>query len=574
MNAPALLEEFKGKYQDVMTEIAARGTYLDREDISNFFSLSLPGLDEVMAILAIADLVRQCRYDLVILDTAPTGHTLRLLAMPEEMLTWVHVLDLMQAKHRYLVKRFTRRYKPDGADAFIKRLVADMKGVRALLKSKTTEFVPVVVPEPMVMRETERLLAALKRFDLCVKTMVVNRVEDSRNHCEFCSARRKAQEAPLAQLQERFAAYKLVKVPAFPQEVRGTEALRQFGRLLFEGSGAFERCSHPRAVRASPPSSKATLADLLKTARRCLFFAGKGGVGKTTLAAATALRLVGNHPSKNVLIYSIDPAHSLSDSFDCSIGQKLTAIPGVRNLYAFEIDPRATFRAYRQTYRAGVERAFEQMLGQGTEIAFDREVMRAMFDLSPPGLDEIMALETLAEFVEQGSFDIYVLDTAPTGHLIRFLELPGTMKGWLDTLLRILLKYKTLFSLKGMSSLIERLLASAKKARTIRELLLDPAQTEFVAVTIPEGLGVLEVKRLFSTLRTLRIPCQHLVVNKVIPATACSFCARKRAEEQRYLQELRALKPHFASLPLLAHEISGLHSLTLFSRIIFDGAGN
>ena len=574
MDAPTLLEEFKDKYQEVITEIAARGTYLDRDDISRFLGLSLPGLDEVMAILEIADIIKNGSYDLVILDTAPTGHTLRLLSMPEQMLKWIHVFDLMQEKHRYLVRRFTGRYRADQADAFLHMMVGDMKRVRRLLQSQTTEFVPVVVPEPMVTRETERLLAALQRFAIPVKTLVVNRVEDSRDPCAFCVSRRKGQTASLALLQEKFAAYKLVRVPAWPREVRGTQALYQFGRILFGEAQSFDGWPGPGLVRDGCALSQGTLPELLEKDRKVLFFAGKGGVGKTTLAAATALRLAGSHPSKKILIYSVDPAHSLSDSFECALGPRVTPIPGVKNLYGMEIDPTEAFRAYRETYRTGVDRAFEQLQGKDTRVAFDREVVREIFDLAPPGLEEIMALEELAELVEKRSYDLYVLDPAPTGHLIRFLELPGIMKDWLHALFRILLKYKNIFHLNEMSGLIHRLLESSKKAQKIRELLVDPKATELVAVTTPEAMSVLEVKRLLSTLPALQIRSQQLVVNKVLPPTACGFCACKSAEEHTHLQELYALEPRLALLPLLPHEISGLESLNQFSRIMFGGAGN
>ncbi len=101
IDASALLETFKGRHKDAIQKLADRGTYFDQQDIAEFFCLSLPGLDELMAIIKVADILRSNDYDLIILDTAPTGHTMSLLDLPRHMLKWISVFDLMQNKHRY-----------------------------------------------------------------------------------------------------------------------------------------------------------------------------------------------------------------------------------------------------------------------------------------------------------------------------------------------------------------------------------------------------------------------------------------------------------------------------------------
>ena len=572
MGAPASLESFKEKYQAVITEILERGTYLEREDIASFFGLSLPGLDEAMAILDIADLTREGEYDLVICDTAPTGHTLRLLSMPEQMLKWIQILDLMQEKQRYLVRCFARRYRANNADVFLKKMVADLKRVRGLLKFATTQFVPVVVPEPMATRETERLLTALHGLGIPVKSIVVNRVEDGQDQCSFCRSRRADQRETLSQMRKQFCAYDLVTIPAFPDEVRGLRALTLFAGLLFGETQSVDRRSPPLHIPERRISEASVLSELLEEQKKLLFFVGKGGVGKTTLAAATALRLARSQSTKKILIYSMDPAHSLSDSFQCSLGPQATQIPGLANLDGVEIDASEAFRVYRETYRTGVRRALEQTETMGAQVRFDLDLIQALFDLSPPGLDEMMALERLADLVDMGTYDVFVLDAAATGHLIRFLELPGVMREWLQILFKVLLKYKMLFCRAGMSDLIERLLESSRRVRRIQGLLTHPRETEFVVVTIPEAMSVLEAKRLLSTLRLLHVPSSHLVINKMIPPTDCEFCSRKSAQEQTYLEEFRTLETRITLIPLLPHEISGLETLDQLCGIAFDRA--
>ncbi|MBI4770545.1 MAG: ArsA family ATPase, partial [Chloroflexi bacterium] len=193
MNAGQRLEAFKRQYGEALKTIADRGTYFDREDIADFFDLSLPGLDELMAVIEVADLVSAGEYDLVILDTAPTGHTLRLLALPPLMEDWLRVLNLMLEKHRYMATVIRRRrYRPDETDAFLEHMSADLRRLRALLSDAgSTEFVPVTIPEAMSIEETARLLENLKRVGLHVRSVLVNRVV-AHAECRFCEARGRA----------------------------------------------------------------------------------------------------------------------------------------------------------------------------------------------------------------------------------------------------------------------------------------------------------------------------------------------------------------------------------------------
>lgn len=95
-----------------MKEIANRGTYFDREDINDFFSLSLPGMDELMGIMTMMNQLESREYDVIVLDTAPSGHTIRLLSLPDHMGKWLRVLYLMLEKHRYMAFVFRGRYRP------------------------------------------------------------------------------------------------------------------------------------------------------------------------------------------------------------------------------------------------------------------------------------------------------------------------------------------------------------------------------------------------------------------------------------------------------------------------------
>src|SRR5512138_238319 len=119
LDAATARTDFLSRCGDVLATIIDRGTYLDRDDIDGLIDATLPGIDETMALLALADLADRSDWQRVILDTAPTGHTLRLLALPETFETLIGLLDTMQAKHRFMVSALMHRYRADEADAFL-----------------------------------------------------------------------------------------------------------------------------------------------------------------------------------------------------------------------------------------------------------------------------------------------------------------------------------------------------------------------------------------------------------------------------------------------------------------------
>lgn len=567
MDAYRLYEEFRGKHEGTMKKLAERGTYFDKDDIESFFSLSLPGMDEVMAVIEVANILKSGAYDLVVLDTAPTGHTLRLLALPAQMERWVAVFDMMQDKYRFLKRHYTGRYKRDDADNFLEMMETDLGGVKALLKNdRETEFVPVTIPEPMAIDETERLLASLRDYGISVKSIIANRVTEQAE-CPFCASRREEMDESLRRIEESFAGCKIIRVPLFPYEIKGLERLTEFGGYLFRDEREYlsfvklksgTQDSGQRSIAFSPLAS---LSDLFeKTDREFLIFGGKGGVGKTTIAAVTALCTAGANPDKRILIISTDPAHSLSDSFGCRIGDEITRIDTEGQLYALEADAEKMLDDFKKEYRTSIEELFARFAAGGIDIMFDREVLSGFIDLSPPGLDEIMALRKMMDIA--GSYDLVILDTAPTGHLIRFLETPEIALSWLKAFLRLLLKYKGVVSL-GRAA--EKVLELTRDVRRIKETLVDAAKTEFIGITIPEDMSMAETGRLLGSLKKLGVPCRRIIVNMVMPLTECYFCLMKRKEEERYLQQMDAAwgkEYAITAFPLLPYPIKGIDRMT------------
>jgi arsenite-transporting ATPase len=264
-------------------------------------------------------------------------------------------------------------------------------------------------------------------------------------------------------------------------------------------------------------------------------------VGKTTAAAAYALAAAEGDGAARVLVFSTDPAHSLSDSFDEPVGELKKGVGGASNLDAMEIDPAARFEELKERYRRWTDELFESLTGGSRwEVQFDREAMRELVALAPPGIDEIAALSTVSDLIDEGRYTTIVLDTAPTGHLLRFLELPAVALAWVRTFLKLLLKYKNVVRWGGVA---EELVALSKSIKRVAALLTDAAGCEFVGVAIPERMSLEETARLAARLEALRVPMRRLLVNHVLPeeaARACDFCAARRRGQTPAVEEFRA----------------------------------
>jgi arsenite-transporting ATPase len=522
-NAQDSLKAFRVRHRGKIAEIAARGTFLDEEDIRRILDLSLPGLDELMALLSIAGWAEARSYDLIVVDTAPTGHTLRLLTTPELIRTWIAALNALLAKHRFMEQRFRGAHMRDELDEFLMELATSVKHMEGLLRDPgATRFVPVMLAEEMVISETVKLLGELKRLHIPVREIVVNRLFPE-NSCLLCAEGRRQQRLLLGGLLRSGALreYVLWGVPLSPEEMRGPCLA-----TLWEGTTPVDPTPpalpqtplelSPRVDAAPPCPSAATTF---------LIFAGKGGVGKTTLACATAIRLAQEFPGKEILLFSTDPAHSLAACLELRLGPRPVRLgPG---LTAMEIDAPGEFAALKRQYHQELEKFLQTAL-ENFDIPFDRQVMERMLDLSPPGLDEIMALVRVMEFLEKGRYDIFVLDSAPTGHLLRLLELPELVDQWLKTFFGLLLKYKLTFRFPDISQQLVRI---SRNLKQLRNLWRDPGRAALYAVSILTEMAFQETNDLLAVCRRLGMSVPVLFLNLATPAWDCPLCSTLNHQE-------------------------------------------
>jgi len=234
ISAEKALSNFKIEYQDELKRLFDTSTYLDREDINSILALPIPGIDEVMGFKTIVDLIEKGRFDKYIVDTAPTGHALRLLTLPELLDDWIKVLAKLRWKYRYMVASFAGEYRPDSADDFLMNMKRTVKKIEGLLKDENKcEFIVVTIPEDMAIKETERMVKSLNQYKVTVRQMIINNVIPEQSLCPFCRARRENQDKYIGEIMDKFGNLKITIIFQQPHEVKGIDALKGLGIEVF-----------------------------------------------------------------------------------------------------------------------------------------------------------------------------------------------------------------------------------------------------------------------------------------------------------------------------------------------------
>ena len=564
LDAQEYLTAFRAENGEKLHDIAAAGTFLDDEDISRFLHLSLPGLDELMAFLQIVDWVEGRRYACILVDTAPSGHTLRLLEMPALIRNWLSMLDALLAKRRYMRRVFSRSSIPDGLDLFLAKWCTSLRRMEQLLRDPARcEFVLVAIAEPLSVRETAALRKELNSLRIPVWSVIVNQLHAAAE-CPVCSDAHAREQEQIRRLCSSAGPARFWAVGLFPEEACGAALLDDF----WDHARAIERASGilPAAGRRSrmsvdgPPLRPSPEVQLV-------MFAGKGGVGKTTLACATALRLARDLPEKRVLLFSTDPAHALSACLDVEAGPRPVHIAA--GLSAMEIDAQARFEELKAQYADDI-RDFLKSVSAGADLTFDRVVLEKMMDLAPPGLDEVMALTHMLDLLVYNRYDLFVLDSAATGHFIRLIELPALIDEWLKTFFHVLLKYDGVLRLPRFSS---RLVELSKNLKQFRKLLIDPARAMLYAVSIPAQMALEETKDLLAACDRLGIVVPAIFLNLMTPPGNCALCRSLRRRELAVAASFRRTFPkQRQSLVYRQGQLVGLERLTELAGSLYRTA--
>ena len=314
---------------------------------------------------------------------------------------------------------------------------------------------------------------------------------------------------------------------------------------------------------------------------RLLLFGGKGGVGKTTTSAATAIWLA--DAGLRVLLVSSDPAHSTSDSLGVKLGPVPTEVEGVPGLYGLEMDPEAKLSTLLPKFGEAMNNMGGSGLG-GMSMMFDTGAKDEFDDIKSdvktsdmilPGLDEALAFDELLKHMENPTWDVVVFDTAPTGHTLRFLSLPELIESWSGRLLRLMRVSggirSMLFGRKESDSMKEELERFRRRVLHVRRVMCDPSTTAFTLVTIPERMGVNETVRAYDSLMEFQLPVGGCLVNRVTPKFDHPFLAKRRVQELERIDELKStLKDVNVGLIELAdQEVVGIESLRRIGALLY-----
>ena len=587
LDAPRAFARWLQEYRRPLGEVIEHGTWLDREDVEALLDLSIPGVDELVGIIEIGRFAArkersgsnartgEAGYDLIVVDTAPTGHTLRLLAAPETVAAVAEVLDALQEPHRVIRDQLARVGRPEASDRLIALLAAQARDTARMLRdSATTSFRWVTLPEELALEESADGIAALQNSGLHVVEVIVNRVLPDHGPCLLCDRRRADQHRVIAKIRRQLGRGRRVSLVAAalgePKGVRALAALADRSATAFalrQQRQAFARDAERnvardrtrKGARKLQPSDQ--FATIVSNAS-LLFFGGKGGVGKTTVSAATALCLANANPRRRVLLLSTDPAHSLGDVFRTRIGDAARPVAhGPANLIVRELDAARALAVRRTAFEAALDE-IASAVGAGAVAASGGAA--ELVTLAPPGIDELFAVLSVVD--ARADFDTIVIDMAPTGHAVRLLETPDAARGWLQVLLRVLLKYKTLVR---PGQLAAELVELSRSIRELQALLRDPRQTRFIVVTRAAEVPRIETARLLAQLRRLQLSMPALVVNAVtLEPGRCAWCRATAAAERREIGALRRVcGPRCAMIetPLVAPPPRGAQQLNAWA---------
>ncbi len=566
LDAAISLQQFKAKYDGLLKQIAERGTFLDQEDIQGMMDTALPGMDELAAYLEIAAWVQQNQYDRIIVDTAPTGHTLRLLEMPELIRRWLVALDTLLAKHRYMRRRFAHNHQLDHLDEFLQGMNDDLMAIQNLLMdTQRCRFVLVIQAEAMIVEESIDLIIALDQKHIPHSDIVVNQLQP-KNDCEWCSYERTRQMQVLKQAFASLTNSIFWGLPVLVVEPRGIFLYDIWQSVVVVelninnvDESSFSAIKHQTSFLVIEP-----LAPPSKTLR-LIIFAGKGGVGKTTMACATALRMHNEYSNQRLLLFSTDPAHSVSDC----LGVRIKAIPTpvMPNLDAQEINAEADFGCIRHEFTEELDSFLKAAL-PNLDITFDREVMEHLLDLAPPGLDEIMALTEIMDHIDNGIYDTIIVDAAPIGHLLRLLEMPELIRDWLKLFFSLLLKYRKVMRLPHLT---ERLVKLSRGLKKLQSLLRNPEKTGLYVVTIPTQLAIDKTIDMINSLQKIGILSRGLLMNQMTPINECVFC---RSRSQREAIQITRAREVFSDQPqariFRQTDPTGLNRLTSLGQALYQ----
>ena len=533
----AAAEEYRQETIEPMREL------LDDEQIQAVEEqLNSPCVEEIAAFDNFVDFMDSPEYDVVVFDTAPTGHTIRLMELPSD---WNAELE----------KGGSTCIGP--AASMEDRKKDYERAIDTLQNSEKTSFAFVGKPEDSSVDEIERSASDLGELGIESQLLIINGyLPESVCEDPFFEGKREDEQAVIERVKSEFDADTMATYPLQPGEIAGLDLLADVGGVLYDGNeatvdvGSATNVEKEESVEFDSLTDPDTVAEQLEPVdgeTRYLFFTGKGGVGKSTIAATSATKLA--EAGYETLVVTTDPAAHLEDIFGEPIGHEPTSV-SQENLDAARIDQEKALEEYREQVLDHVTEMYENK--EDTQIDVEAAIANVEEELESPCAEEMAALEKFVGYFDEDGYDIVVFDTAPTGHTLRLLELPSDWKGFMD-----------LGSLtKGAAP------AKGDQYDNVIETMQNPDKSSFAFVMYPEYTPMMEAHRAAEDLKDqVGIETAFVVANYLLPEEYGdnAFFANRRAQQQQYLEEIkdRFETPMMLS-PLRQDEPIGLDELSAF----------
>jgi arsenite-transporting ATPase len=563
VNAEKEFRAFISKYKEALLATVESGTIFSRQEIEPLLDTALPGLAEISALLAVEHALSSGKYHRIILDTAPFGHTLRLLQLPEQFARFLDFLEIAGSRDQILAAHFGGKVE-SGSQRFLRDWRAMVEAVRQAICRDAQIFL-VTTPEKFSLNEAVRVTKALQNSSLSVEisAVVLNRALLRSGKCPLCRRRATLTASARKKLRQHYPHRPVLMGEDWGAPVQGAAALNVFARRVFDGKHKpppeiqFPSVPEIRLRRVSWPIPDSKLTLIL----------GKGGVGKTTISAGLGFRSRSARPKQPVTICSVDPAPSLDDIFQQEVADQPRPVLGDSRFTAAEMDSAAEFAAWVRGVKDKIDQALSpEQSGVHVEFSFERRLFTALLDIVPPGVDEVFAVFRILDLLAAGTQTV-IIDMAPTGHALELLRLPQRMQHWARLLLKTLAAHRTLALAQDVAVEIA---AFGQRVRELASLLQDSQRARVWTVMLPEPLPDRETERLRQHLAGLGMAGGPLLVNRVLfPGDVgnCRRCRRSRAWQLATLARLRR-RGDFAEVYVLknfAQEIagkSGLRSLT------------
>ena len=499
-SARAYRENVVGPYRDKFPEAVVATM---EEQLSGACTVEIAAFDEFTGFLTNREIVNE--YDHIIFDTAPTGHTLRLLQLPT---AWNGFLE--ESTHG------ASCLGPLSGLSEKKELYAN--AVAALSDQAKTTLILVTRPDGSSLLEAERASKELKEIGINNQMLIINGLLQNHNEDdEISSAFYYRQRDGLKQIPESLKGTITYSLPYVSYSLTGVENLRNLFKPSEISSIEVDVVNHP----VNLPGLKAIIEEFSNSSTKLIFTMGKGGVGKTTIASAIAVGLV--EKGHRVHLTTTDPAAHLEYQFQSDHQNQ--------NLTISSINPKVEVEKYKAAVIAKSGKDLDE-----AGLAYLKE------DLESPCTEEIAVFQAFAEVVAKSENEIVVIDTAPTGHTLLLLD-----------------------ASQSYSKEIERSTGEVpESARKLLPQIRNPKETSVVIVTLAEATPVLEASRLQDDLRRANIIPKWWVINQSLSATNTNdpILKGKAMAEKEWIQEVNENKAEStAIIPWLSEEKVGYDKL-------------